>query len=98
MHLLRIGLTGLLSTVSVAASLDLTVPKTLSIDIDPSTDPQEALAQLQQHAYKTLQEQDAVAGRAIDRCSLAHASVRRDWYVGSEADICLRPLTWLGNT
>jgi tyrosinase len=49
------------------------------IDIDPAVDPLEALAQLQQHTYETLEQSDAVSKRAPKGCSLANTAIRRDW-------------------
>jgi tyrosinase len=52
---------------------------TPAIDIDPAIDPLEALAQLQQHTYDTLQQSVGVSKRATKRCSLATTTIRRDW-------------------
>jgi tyrosinase len=49
------------------------------IDIDPAADPLEALAQLQQHTYETLEKNDAMSKRAPEGCSLATTTIRRDW-------------------
>jgi hypothetical protein len=61
----------------VAVPLDS--PSTPAIDIDPSIDPLDALAQLQQHAYDTLEQDEVVSKRAPKGCSLANTSIRRDW-------------------
>lgn len=59
-----------------------------AIDIDAAVDPIDALAQLQQHAYATLEQSDAVEKRSSKPpkapklpkgCALASASIRRDW-------------------
>lgn len=60
-----------------AAPLDSTSAPV--IDIDPTVDPLEALAQLQQHAYDTLERSDAVSKRAPRGCSLATTTIRKDW-------------------
>lgn len=49
------------------------------ISIDPAADPLDALAQLQLHAYNTIEQNDKIAKRAPKGCSLANTSVRRDW-------------------
>jgi tyrosinase len=65
--------TGLVTAVPVDS------PSTPAIDIDPTVDPLEALAQLQQYAYETLEQSDVVSKRAPQGCSLATATIRRDW-------------------
>ena len=52
---------------------------TTVIDIDPAIDPLEALAQLQQHTYEALEQNDALSKRASNGCSLATTSIRTDW-------------------
>lgn len=59
-----------------AVALDL--PSVSNIDIDPSIDPVQALAQLQQHAYQALERRDGISKRAKG-CSLATATKRQDW-------------------
>jgi tyrosinase len=54
-------------------------PTTPVIDIDPTTDPLEALTQLQQYAYATLEQGEGGSKRSSPKCSLATASFRRDW-------------------
>jgi tyrosinase len=61
------------------ATAPLDSASTLVIDIDPTVDPLEALAQLQQHAYDTLEQSDTVSKRAAKGCSLATATIRKDW-------------------
>ena len=61
----------------VATPLDS--PSTPVIDIDPAVDPLEALAQLQQHAYETLEQTESLQRRAPKGCSLAKTTIRRDW-------------------
>lgn len=56
------------------------------IDIDPAVDPLEALAQLQQHTYETLEQGDTVSKRAPKGCSLANTAIRRDWDYMSKPD------------
>jgi tyrosinase len=63
----------------LVAAIPLDSSSTLPIDIDPAVDPLEALAQLQQHAYDTLEQSDAVSKRAPKGCSLATTTIRRDW-------------------
>jgi len=74
-----------------AAPLDSS--STLAIDIDPAVSPIDALAYLQQQVYATLEQSDAVekrssnsrnapplkAPRVPEGCSLANASIRKDW-------------------
>ena len=50
-----------------------------SMSIDSAADPLDALAQLQQHAYDTIEQNEKIAKRAPKGCSLANTSVRRDW-------------------
>jgi tyrosinase len=61
------------------AAAPLDSASTPVIDIDPTVDPLEALAQLQQHAYDTLEQSDTVSKRAPKGCSLATATTRKDW-------------------
>jgi tyrosinase len=68
----------LLGTRLVAA-IPVDSPSTPVIDIDPAVDPLEALAQLQQYAYDKLEQSDDVSKRAPQGCSLATATIRRDW-------------------
>ena len=49
------------------------------MSIDSAADPLNALAQLQQHAYDTIEQNEKIAKRAPKGCSLANTSVRRDW-------------------
>jgi tyrosinase len=60
-----------------AAPLDST--SFLDINIDPAAEPLEALAQLQQHAYNTLEQRDRASKRDSNGCSLATAAERKDW-------------------
>lgn len=79
----------LLQTIVVvqllAARLDAAIHSSQTasplIDIDPLVDPLDALLQLQQYAHATLEQDDALAKRASGDCSLATATVRRDWQV-----------------
>lgn len=50
-----------------------------AIAIDPATEPLKGLAQLQQHAYETLENREKATRRAPKGCSLANTAVRRDW-------------------
>lgn len=75
MRLSRISTVVQLMVAAAAAPLD-SIP---SIGIDPAVDPLEALAQLQQHAYNTLEQADGVLKRGPNGCSLANTAVRRDW-------------------
>lgn len=59
--------------------LDSFEPEAPTISIDPAADPLDALTQLQQHAYDTLKQNDEIARRAPNGCSLANTSVRKDW-------------------
>jgi tyrosinase len=59
--------------------LDSLEPKVQPISIDPAADPLDALTQLQQHVYDTLEQSDKIARRAAKGCSLANTSVRKDW-------------------
>jgi tyrosinase len=68
----------LLSAHLVAASPS-DIPSTPVIDIDSTINPLEALAQLQQHTYVTLEQSENVSKRTSEGCSLATATVRRDW-------------------
>ncbi|KAF3049053.1 hypothetical protein E8E11_009359 [Didymella keratinophila] len=51
------------------------------IDIDPTAEPLDALAKLQQYAYAALEQEDGLAKQASGGCSLATATIRRDWQV-----------------
>lgn len=68
-----------LLAVHLVAAVPLKSLSTPAIDIDPTVDPLEALAQLQQHAYDTLEQSDGVSKRAPKGCSLATKTIRRDW-------------------
>ena len=67
----------------IAAQLVAAVPvdSAPNVDIDPTAEPLDALAQLQQHVYGTLEQKEEVAKRSPKpgSCSLFTASVRRDW-------------------
>jgi tyrosinase len=64
----------------LVAAVPLDPPSTLAIDIDPTVSPLEALVQLQQHAYNTLEQRDTTSSkRAPKGCSLATTTIRRDW-------------------
>lgn len=63
----------------LVAAVPLESPATPAINIDPAVSPLEALAQLQQYAYKTLEQRDDVSKRAPEGCSLATATIRKDW-------------------
>lgn len=67
----------LATRLTAATAIDL--PPITNINIDPSVDPVQALTQLQQHAYQTLEKRDGVSKRASVGCSLATATKRRDW-------------------
>lgn len=68
-----------LLAVSLVAAVPFDSPSTPVIDIDPAVDPLEALAQLQQSAYETLEQNESVSKRAPKGCSLAKTTIRRDW-------------------
>jgi tyrosinase len=68
----------LLAVRLVAANL-FDSPSLPDINIDPTIEPLEALAILQQHAYDTLVQRDRVSKRDSDGCSLATATKRQDW-------------------
>jgi tyrosinase len=68
-----------LLSVRLVAAVPLDSPSTPVIDVDPTVDPLEALAQLQQSAYETLKQNEAISKRAPKGCSLATTTVRRDW-------------------
>jgi len=51
------------------------------IDNGLTAEPLDALAQLQQYAYATLEQKDGLAKRASGGCSLATATIGRDWQV-----------------
>jgi tyrosinase len=63
----------------LVAAVPLDSPSTPAIDIDPTVDPLEALAQLQQHTYDTLEQSESVQKRAPKGCSLTSTATRRDW-------------------
>lgn len=63
----------------LAARLATAVPVDSTPSIDPAADPLDALAQLQQHAYDKLEQNEQNTKRAPQGCSLATASVRKDW-------------------
>jgi hypothetical protein len=66
---------------SLVAASPLNPAASPLIDIDPAAGPLDALVQLQQYAYATLKQNSALAKRTSSGCSLATASVRRDWQV-----------------
>ncbi|KAI4616681.1 hypothetical protein J4E80_005956 [Alternaria sp. BMP 0032] len=68
-----------LLAVSLVAAVPFDSPSTPVIDIDPAVDPLEALAQLQQSAYETLEQNESVSKRTPKGCSLAKTTIRRDW-------------------
>lgn len=75
-------ITQLLAARLVAASPHNSKASPL-IDIDRAADPLDALAQLQQYAYATLEKNDDLAKRASGGCSLATATARSDWQVSN---------------
>jgi tyrosinase len=77
----------------LVAAVPLDSTSTPTIDIDPSIDPLDALAQLQQHAYDTLEQNEVVSKRAPNGCSLANTSIRRDWHVHYTHEFALADLT-----
>lgn len=79
MHLSRVVTAVQLLAVRLVAAVPLNSSATPAIDIDPAVDPLEALAQLQQHAYNTLEQNDGISKRAPKGCSLATTTIRRDW-------------------
>lgn len=74
----------------VTAPLDS--PATPVIHIDSAVDPLDALAQLQRHAYDTLERNDVVSKRDSEACSLANTAIRQDWYVDSVKNLHLLTL------
>jgi tyrosinase len=68
-----------LLTVRLATAIGLGSTSIPAIEIDPAIGPLEALAQLQQHTYSTLELNKGVSKRAPNGCSLATATIRRDW-------------------
>ena len=70
----------LLATGLVAA-VPLDSQPASTINIDPTVEPLEALAQLQQHAYETLRQRESVSKRDSTGCSLATATIRKGWQV-----------------
>lgn len=81
MHVLQKPVfTQLLSAIMVAAS-PLQPAASPLLAIDPAAAALDALAQLQQYAYATLEQSDDLAKRASGGCSLATATVRKDWQV-----------------
>jgi tyrosinase len=69
-----------LAAGAVASSFHVDSPEVSTIDINPAVDPLYALAQLQQHAYETLQIAENTTKRSSRACSLETTTVRKDWY------------------
>jgi tyrosinase len=63
----------------LVAAVPVDAAETPAIEIDPTAAPLDALAQLQQQAVETLEQNEAVAKRAPKGCSLANTALRRDW-------------------
>lgn len=54
--------------------------ETAALNIDPAVDPLDALAQLQAHAYETLQQNETLSKRFWNKgCNLFNTAVRKDW-------------------
>lgn len=83
MLLFRASIASLLLAAGLVVSIQIDSPETSTINIDPETDPLDALTQLQQHAYEALQRSEGVTKRESNRCSLSNTSVRRDWWVNA---------------
>lgn len=68
----------------IAAGLVAAVPtdSAPAVDIDPTVEPLDALAQLQDSVYGTLEQKEEVLskrGLRPNSCNLFTAAVRRDW-------------------
>lgn len=70
----------LLATFAVAG-VSLDSPSVPNIDINPALDPVEALNQLQNYTYTVLEQSNDVFKKTKKGCSLATATIRRDWSV-----------------
>jgi hypothetical protein len=79
MRLFHAATAAQLMAARLVNAITLNSPFIPTIDIDSMVEPLEALAQLQQHTYNTLEQNDGAPKRASIGCSLATATVRRDW-------------------
>jgi hypothetical protein len=79
MRLLHVATAVQLLAARLVTAVPLDTPSTPVVDIDPAVDPLEALTQLQQSAYETLEQNESVSKRAPKGCSLATTTIRRDW-------------------
>ncbi|KAK7189051.1 hypothetical protein DPSP01_012677 [Paraphaeosphaeria sporulosa] len=61
------------------AAVPVDAAESPAIEIDPTAEPLDALAQLQQQAVGLLEQNESVTKRAPKGCSLATTALRRDW-------------------